>query len=455
MSEEAMLVCTDCEESFPEREARTGIDRDICCSCGENYYSCESCNVTYHEEDLQSYCGLPYCERCYDELVIECDECGTTVTRDDAALCGGEWCCLSCAGRNEEIFEYDHIPDFKFYGKEKKIRLSTGSLPHALIDCPLYFGIELEIEFNANSPDILIQAAENDYFYLKHDGSINTGAEVVSHPATYEWINKNFDETWGRVLNVKKEGMRSYNTETCGIHIHMSKTAFSKLHLYKFLRFFRENEDFIEKISQRKKHNLDQWALIGYRENIITQARRGSTGERYVAVNMGGLSTVEIRIFRGNLSEPGFRKNLEFCKALYDFTKVSSCSNLTGTHFKKFVSKKEFPNLSAFLLQWDVPKMKRVPTEKGYLRTFPSENKTDWSIDADNKEQEWYPEAPCPPELTVPVDCPEEDIHQQTLDCEVEESPPVREIACNEQPIDPERVEESPPVPSYRVAGPF
>lgn len=435
MSEEAMLICADCGENFPEEEARANTDGDICCSCGESYYACVDCNTAYHEENLQGFRGSLYCEGCYDDLVVECSGCGTTMARDDIIYRGEECLCYACADRPEEIYEYDHIPDFKFYGKEKKI--PPYWLSSLLVDCSLYFGIELEIEFNDKNPDSLIHAAENSYFYLKHDGSINDGAEVVSHPATYEWINYNFLETWGRVLNVRREGMRSYNTETCGIHIHMSKAAFSKLHLYKFLRFFRENEDFIEKISQRKSHNLDQWARIGCRENIIAQASRGSTGERYVAVNMGGLSTVEIRIFRGNLRESGFRKNLEFCKALYDFTKVSSCSNLTGTHFKKFVSKKEFPNLSAFLLQWDVPKMKRVPTEKGYLRAFPSEKKTDWSIDTDNREQEWHPEAPCSteppiPEEPVSVDCPDEAVSEQPRPL---------------QPTDPEWAEEGPSVP--------
>ena len=202
-------------------------------------------------------------------------------------------------------------------------------------------------------------------------------------------------------------GMKSFKTDTCGIHIHMSKKAFSKLHLYKFLRFFRENTAFVAKISQRTSENLDQWSTLNSDESILYQAKHGKTCERYVAVNLGPPDTVEIRIFRGNLLETAFRKNLEFCKALFDFTAVSSSSSLTAIHFHKFVvkNKKQFPNLLAFLLKLEITKMKRVPTVNGVHRKFPSERDGDdkWLIDEENCSKEWVREGADPsPQEEVP-----------------------------------------------------
>ncbi|KKK69888.1 hypothetical protein LCGC14_2929540, partial [marine sediment metagenome] len=299
--------------------------------------------------------------------------------------------CVECHEVNPNIHVFDYQPNYKFRGKG-----------------PLYFGIELEIEFNGQRPDTLIAAADNPYFFLKHDGSIHDGAEVVSHPASFKWINDNFSDTWRNVLKVRDSGMRSFKTETCGIHIHMSKKAFSKFHLYKFLRFFRENIALVTKISQRNPENLDQWSTLNSDESILFQAKRGNTSERYVAVNLGPPETVEIRIFRGNLLEAAFRKNLEFCKALFDFTAMSSSSSLTAIHFHKFVgkNKKQFPNLLAFLLKLEITKMKRVPTVSGIHRKFPSERDGDdkWGIDEENCSKEWIPEG-TNTHVEVPDEC--------------------------------------------------
>ena len=367
-------------------EETTETDLGLMCpACVQDHFNCDSCGDLFLHDCLMGHQEYNYCETCFDDLIDFCESCAENCRRTELDQDGH---CSECrAGGNPNIREWDYQPRYKFYGKG-----------------PLYFGIELEIEFRGQNSDILIDAADHPYFFLKHDGSIHDGAEVVSHPASFKWINDNFQETWERVLDVRAKGMRSFKTETCGIHIHMSKKAFSKFHLYKFLRFFRENVDFITKVSQRAEENLNQWSSLDSNENILAQAKQGNTGERYVAVNLRPNKTVEIRIFRGNLLETAFHKNLEFCKALFDFTAKSSCSSLTAVHFYKFVSKnkKQFPNLLVFLLKLEITKMKRTPTANGIHRKFPSERDSadGWLIDTENDSQEWVREA-VPEEVEV------------------------------------------------------
>ncbi|KKL12291.1 hypothetical protein LCGC14_2537220, partial [marine sediment metagenome] len=246
-------------------ETKLGL---MCLDCADNHFNCDSCGDLYSLDIMTGYSEFCYCEECFDNLIGFCENCDENYRRIDL---NEEGYCPSCReSENEnEIHHWDYQPEYKFYGKG-----------------PLYLGIELEIEFKSQSPTILIDATENPYFFLKHDGSICNGAEVVSHPASFKWINDNFEGTWKRVLKVREEGMRSFKTETCGIHIHMSKKAFSKYHLYKFLRFFRENIDFVTVVSQRTGGNLNQWSTLDSTENIIFQAKHGNTEEKYVAVNL-------------------------------------------------------------------------------------------------------------------------------------------------------------------------
>ncbi len=384
------ITCNDCGTVVSEEKSHSTVNGLVCDTCNHNYCTCVRCEDRHPAEDIRTFCDDWYCNCCYDTYVGFCEDCEEDYLRVDLRGFGGSTLCPDCfdARRDSDtgIFHYDYQPDFVLYGKGD-----------------LHFGIELEIEFNNKDSSLLLDAAEHDYFFVKHDGSINDGAEVVSHPATFSWINEHFKETWGKVLALREKGMRSYRTETCGIHIHLSKKAFTRFHLYKFLRFIRENCAFVEQISQRINGNLDQWASLSSTESILRQARTRSTDERYVAVNLGNHNTIEIRIFRGNLKESGFRKNIEFCKALYDFTAGESCSNLTAVHFQKYIlkNKKGFPNLNVFIQDWDIVGMKRVPTENGKHKMFPCQReKNDWDIDEERREQEWFPEEPPVPTET-------------------------------------------------------
>jgi len=349
------LICRDCED-----EAIT------CCNCGE----------FYHTTSIRVVDGEAYCESCSEDLIASCYGCGRMCAAGEMYSTPNGDLCEGCYNEeNEGIHEYDYRPHLKFRGKG-----------------PLFLGIELEVEFNNVDPECLIDATDIPYFYLKHDGSLDDGCEIVSHPASFAWIQENFHDTWSPVLKLRKRGIKSYRTTTCGIHVHMSKKAFSKYHLYKFLRFFRENSKFIEKFSQREKTDLTQWASLAWKDSIIDLAGGDRPSSRYRAVNLYNRDTVEIRIFRGNLIEAGFRKNIEFCKALYDFTKQASSKSLTAIHFKKHVkkSRKLFPNLHVSLSKMNKAFL-RVPTESGVPSSKPSNKRGRWTIDPENQEKEWFP----------------------------------------------------------------
>ena len=192
------------------------------------------------------------------------------------------------------------------------------------------------------------------FVYAKHDGTIEYGFEVVSHPATWNWLKQNYRK-WENILNLRKVGFKSFDTVTCGMHIHLSKNAFSSLHLYKILKFFYENKDFILGISQRHIDNLHRYATLSTQDSndrLVLKARYKTQREdKHTAINLLNEPTMEIRIFRGTLNPASFWKNLEFIKATIEWTRNISYQSITVSNFISYVKKhrKDYVNLYNFI----------------------------------------------------------------------------------------------------------
>ena len=209
------------------------------------------------------------------------------------------------------ILDYNYKPDPEFFSVEGD-------------NTNLYFGVELETEmrnsYSGVAPSVAMAMTKNvpGFIYCKHDGSLHNGFEIVSHPATFNYWKQN--SKYMQALDGLTKYCRSFRADSCGIHIHMSKAAFSGLHLAHFLHFMYNNPSFVEFIAQRTSNTYASF-VPEERANVLNRAKtkRGNY-ERYAIVNLQNQSTIEIRIFKGNLRPDAFMKNIEFCKALYDFT---------------------------------------------------------------------------------------------------------------------------------------
>lgn len=87
-------------------------------------------------------------------------------------MCEG---CYARATRTRKIQDYYYKPEPIFYGEGCR-----------------FFGVELEIDYGGESDSsaraILDVANGNglEYLYCKHDGSLDDGFELVSHPMTLD-----------------------------------------------------------------------------------------------------------------------------------------------------------------------------------------------------------------------------------------------------------------------------
>lgn len=385
------LICNDCDCAIDDGTEQTLLSGEVVCddcfnkyitcsSCGENILiddsynhdgdsycndcynreigTCHYCEETYHRNELIQ-CEINdevYCHDCYCRNFTTCECCDAMIYNDDSYYSERDGCtyCENCYRHNEVdgVHSYDYRPDKFIYYRSENERQNDDNNKNG------YFGIEIEVE-NTNDSDVA-ETVDNlpDFVYAKDDGSLQNGFEIVSHPATYQWLKKNADR-WMDILNIRKQGYRSYNTNTCGIHIHLSKNYFTSLHLYKFLTMFYkpENAKFILRISQRVKAKFDEWAAVKETNpdnNLVYKAKNKSGNyNRYTAVNLQNRHTIEIRIFRGTLNPRSFWKNIEFLQALIEYTKNATLNEIDEAHFLTYVysHKREYINLYNWL--WD------------------------------------------------------------------------------------------------------
>lgn len=238
-------------------------------------------------------------------------------------------------------------------------------------NAPVFLGIELEVERNTKTPTKIehMVAADlgMDYVILKSDSSIQDGFEIVTAPATLGYHLK----AWDRFFENSAKFLQSWASGRCGMHVHITRKAFTPMHLGKLNTFLNnvENREFITTIAGRssnyskfledkpfntKSKIISQ--LCGLRselEKAQTEAARipivskinavkarlsnrndinqflveldgVGLGDRHAALNVTKRGTVEIRIFRGNVSKVGFLKNLEFVHAAVEFTREAT-----------------------------------------------------------------------------------------------------------------------------------
>ena len=209
------------------------------------------------------------------------------------------------------IHGYGYKPEPRFCKcrNEKKVR---------------YYGVELEIDrggFEEDNAEELYDIANEDeeVLYIKSDGSLSEGMELVSHPCSLKYHRTRFP--WEDIMHrAVRLGYRSHNTSTCGLHIHVGKAQLGDTIeeqedvIGRILFFFESHWNELFNFSRRTVYAVDRWAARqGYSDrpkDILDKAKKSSKG-RYCCVNITNYATVEIRLFRGTLKYNTFIASLE------------------------------------------------------------------------------------------------------------------------------------------------
>lgn len=345
------IICSECGRALCEESTFEFEERYFCHSCFNNLtVVCDCCGERIWRNNAEGDSFTTLCYDCHRSNYTYCEACGRLIHNSDAHY---EYdsdypYCPNCFEQinNSPIKEYGYKPEPIFYGDE-----------------PLFIGIELEIdkggECAENAREILdCINNENIYAYAKHDGSLQDGMELVFHPMNLSYCLNNIN--WTELFeNIVSLGYRSHQTETCGLHCHVNRSAFgSTLEIQESviarIVFFVENHwNELLKFSRRTEYNINRWASrYGISENTketYKNAKEKRLG-RYVAVNLENYSTIEFRLFRGTLKYQTFAATLQLVDEI-----CQTCINMTdkeleGLSWSSFVlGIKDKPELIGYL----------------------------------------------------------------------------------------------------------
>ena len=337
---EETRVCDICGREHPLSELTAFDGVLLCGECyGTETVECTQCGTRVWVDDNEGDSETPLCGRCYDRYYTTCVDCGMTIHQDDAYYIDeviDEARCYSCfcsQSRERVIHDYYYKPEPIFYGEGKR-----------------HFGVELEIdgagESNTNAAKIVeIANRHQDLVYIKHDGSLNDGMEIVTHPMSLYF---HFDQMpWAALLDkAKAMGYRSHLANTCGLHIHVNRTAFGETEeeqeevIGRILYFFEKHWEELLKFSRRTQKQLRRWAdrygLKEHPKQIIQSAK--DYGDRYYCVNLCNAHTVEFRMFRGTLKLNTLLATLQLLDRICDVAICMSDEEIKDLSWTTFVA---------------------------------------------------------------------------------------------------------------------
>lgn len=343
--------CDDCGELYPldylERVNPGAYgERYICPGCLDAYTRCDCCGGYYSreriwaEDDYRAICD----DCCYDYYV--CNDCGAIVDADDAYTGDdGETYCNECIDDHRGArhdYSYKPYPD--------PHRLDTEDRT------ALLYGVELETD-HGDDPDGLARKLDRLGLpiYCKHDGSLDDGVEIVTHPATlaYHMARMRWDVITAYAL---RDNAESHNAGTCGLHVHVGRAQLRTA--------TRDSGDVADALtvlccalhapltvlSRRSESTMQRWSAWNMtvydllpcddddavRSALLTRLMHSDGRGRYQAVNRQNCDTVELRIFRGTLKLTTIYATLQLVDTLVKYAQTHdmlACMRTTWADF--------------------------------------------------------------------------------------------------------------------------
>ena len=347
---EKKIVCSVCGADLTGDTVNHFDGEILCIDC---LYSktevCECCHERIWANDAIHEDNLILCGHCYEYEYVSCEGCGGLINQHNALYDNDYPYCEDCYEKLEEsvIHSYDYKPEPVFHG-----------------DGSLFYGVELEIddggEDSDNAEELLKIANRSSHLlYAKHDGSISEGFELVSEPCTLAYHLNHFP--WESVMDTAVNmGYRSHCTSTCGLHIHVNRSAFGKTYdeqeevIARIVYFVEHHWNELVRFSRRTRGNLDRWAaryatISDSTKKTYNDAKKKNLG-RYVAVNLTNDDTVEFRLFRGTLKYRTFAATLQLVDEICRLAIACSDYEFEDMSWSDFVLKiRNKPELTEYL----------------------------------------------------------------------------------------------------------
>lgn len=372
---------------------RTNESIRVCKACNDTRISCGACGQITIGKDCQwSHQQMRViCAGCLPHYDF-CGECEERVKLRTAINCGACSPILQYGEKAERRLGFFGHPEvheqcIKTFEKARKYGelrpLGNRHVKGCTFD-GFYFGVELEVDAadgqigTAQTLAAKVKKLLTKRAIIKRDGSVPTGFEIVTAPATlaeqrkiwspfFDWTGGGHVADGFPYIPLVAHKAKGAN---CGLHIHVSRGPMSTLQIAKILQFVHspENREFIEFMSGRPPghyqdflrdkciwkgpQEVEAWTGLNGGE-VVNAVRKGGPrhdfytprrdhGSRYTAVNLQNSQTIEFRIFKATLVPTTFWARFEFVAALVAYTRtgVASIQEMTVPAFSEWLEKK-------------------------------------------------------------------------------------------------------------------
>lgn len=307
-------------------------------------FKCRYCNETHKDIDGMYISGYGLiCDKKYEQEVTikECPVCGKNKTYIGSTVYNKECICSDlskstskCAICGDAISSHEHItlmhgnPTCTKCATQSILDYSTNKIYRVPKDGQRRYGVELEISEGGKDSNKARDLAKFVPCMVVGDGSLNAGFEVVVDPFTIdEHISLKYKEFFARakVLGYKKHS-------SCGMHIHTGIDSFESMdHLSTTLFVVNKLLESLEVITKRKPSKYCQERLrestSQYSYELALRTGSGDIYEKYSAINVRNVRTIELRVPAGAVSYEHVIKNIVLYDAIIEASKGYSMSS--------------------------------------------------------------------------------------------------------------------------------
>lgn len=311
---ESFSDCANCDNLFLTETLINTVSGFVCEDCfADNFTACSCCGSNVENGDAY-YCDNEdtyICDRCYDDNYFTCYNCELVFSRTQAnEHIDDEYYCDSCFGdvSNELVHDYHYKPLLKFFGTTEEEKLNVGF--ELEVEAPMGYALDSMV-------DKALDICPDRYIHAEHDGSLSYGFELVSMPQSYKYI-KNAKHIKTLLTALKEENFKSHDTETCGLHFHISRDSLRNKDILNLICITDKFFPFLFWYSRRKA-----WTSYSYRyqvkngkhfntlEALKNRENFVQGDDRYFCINLRNRSTIEFRFFRGTLKYNTFLASVD------------------------------------------------------------------------------------------------------------------------------------------------
>lgn len=326
-------------------------------------FSCEDCMALEWDDDGHwAHDGNEHiCDSCISDNYTYSDIQNTYITNDEYD-----------EEQEEEEANNSVIGD---YHSSKRI-LSRIPSSFDTRKTPVLMGLELEMEVRSGDREEIALELHNAvsycdkgrYMALENDGSLHNGFEMVTG-----WTGLDVHAKQLQHFKNPIRGLKSHDTSTCGLHVHICKKGMTLFHAVKMVLFVNDsgNQRLVRSLARRDSSRYSQvknkkagyeWLKNAKTDNNLKYLN----ADRYEALNFQNDRTVEFRMFKGTLRYATIMACLEFTYATWFFCRDTGTNQLTTENFLEFISRSENLGDTKFLRQylteknWSLPELGKI-----------------------------------------------------------------------------------------------